>query len=257
MARLSARNVALISVFAALFPVAGLLHLGFPILGGQGIINISATLGPISALILGPWLGFLATAIGALASWFIGGGSTFGLLTTAAPMVSAFVTGAVCMRRIGGSASRASLPGWVGALCTLVILTGFWYFTGVGRAALFYPVLQFAAIIAILILRGEIFEFFQGGDKRRVTIAVALASYCGLVTDHMVGNLIFINVVGWIIPMENIGALPDLFMLVLPISIAERLVMTAIATAVGVSMVLSLRRLGIVQGAKQAGYEHS
>jgi len=259
MARFSARDVALICVFAALFPVVDFLHLGFPIIGGQGRINFDALLGPISALILGPWLGFLATAIGALAGWFIVGGGTFGLFTTAAPMVSAFVTGAICTKRMGSSAYRISWSGWLGGLCPLAILTGLWYATWVGRAAPFYPVLQFAAIIVILTLQGEISEFFQGGSKRRVTLATALASYCGLVTDHMLGNLIFINVIGWVIPIEgiqswltllNLPDVPSLFMYVLPISIAERLVMSAIATGIGVSLVLALRRLRLVQGAK-------
>lgn len=259
MARFSARDVALICVFAALFPVVDFLHLGFPIIGGQGRINIDAVLGPISALILGPWLGFLATAIGALSGWFIVGGSTFGLFTTTAPMISAFVTGAICIKRIGGSAYRISLPGWLGALCPLVILTALWYIIWVGRAAPLYPVLQFAAIIVILALRGKTSEFFQGGDKGRFTLAVAIASYCGLVTDHMLGNLIFINIIGWVIPIRDIEGylaflhlpdLPSLFMFVLPVSIAERLIMTAIATGIGVSLVLALRRLRLVQGAK-------
>lgn len=250
MARFSTRDTALIAVFAALFPVANILHLGFPIFGGQGMISISATFGPISALVLGPWLGFISTAIGALASWFIGGGSTFGLFTTTAPMVSAFVVGAFCAKRIGSSTPSLNLPGWVGALCPLIVLTGLWYVTWVGRAAPFYPVLQFAAIIVILTLRGKIFELFQSNSKRDITLAVALASYCGLVTDHMMGNLIFINLIGWVIPFENIETLPGLFMFVLPISIAERVIMTAIATGIGVSLVIALRKLGIVKGAK-------
>lgn len=266
MAQLSAKDVALICVFAALFPVVDFLHLGFPIIGGQGRINFDALLGPISALILGPWLGFLATAIGALTGWFIVGGGTFGLFTTTAPMVSAFVAGAICMKRIGSSAYRVSLPGWLGGLCPLVILTGLWYVTWVGRAAPFYPVLQFAAILVILTLRGKMFEFFQGSGKRRVALAAALASYCGLVADHMLGNLIFINVIGWVLPVEvienwlalfHLPDVPSLFMFVLPISIAERLIMTAIATGIGVSLVLALRRLGLVQEAKRVSYEHS
>lgn len=79
--------------------------------------------------------------------------------------------------------------------------------------------------------------------RERFAIAVVLASYCGIIADHMVGNLLFIQfAVPLGVPSE---ILPSLFMEVLPISIVERLLFTAIATIVGVGLISSVRRAGL------------
>jgi len=70
---------------------------------------------------------------------------------------------------------------------------------------------------------------------RKFVVAVSLACYCGIIADHMLGNLIFVSLIG--IP-------PEVFMMVLPISAVERLVLTTIATLIGVSLVFALRRAG-------------
>jgi len=77
---------------------------------------------------------------------------------------------------------------------------------------------------------------------RKFVVAVGLASYCGIIADHMLGNLIFIGAMGILVPK-----FPDpsgLFMTVLPISAVERFVLTIIATLIGVSLVFALRRAG-------------
>jgi hypothetical protein len=78
--------------------------------------------------------------------------------------------------------------------------------------------------------------------RERFVAAVVLASYCGIIADHMVGNLLFIHfAVPLGVPPE---ILPSLFIEVLPISVAERLLFTVIATIVGVGLVSSIRRAG-------------
>jgi len=77
---------------------------------------------------------------------------------------------------------------------------------------------------------------------RKFVVAVSLACYCGIIADHMLGNLIFIAAMGILVPK-----FPDpsgLFMTVLPISAVERFVLTTIATLIGVSLVFALRRAG-------------
>lgn len=70
---------------------------------------------------------------------------------------------------------------------------------------------------------------------RKFVVTVCLACYCGIIADHMLGNLIFISVIG--IP-------PEVFMMVLPVSAVERIVLTIIASLIGVSLVFALRRGG-------------
>jgi hypothetical protein len=92
----------------------------------------------------------------------------------------------------------------------------------------------------ILILHG-IFTGEEG--KGSFVAAVSLASYCGIIADHMVGNLAFISLIGIAFRPEDA---PALFMFVLPISVVERLVFTAIATVFGVGLILALRRSGLL-----------
>jgi hypothetical protein len=95
---------------------------------------------------------------------------------------------------------------------------------------------------AIIILHG-----IFGGEEGKINIvaAVSLASYCGIIADHMVGNLAYISLIGVVFPAEFLPGTPALFMSILPISVVERLVFTAIATVFGVGLILALRRAGL------------
>lgn len=95
---------------------------------------------------------------------------------------------------------------------------------------------------AIIILHG-IFGGEEG--KLNFVVAVSLASYCGIIADHMVGNLSYISLIGIVFPPELLPGTPALFMSILPVSVVERLVFTAIATVFGVGLVLALRRAGL------------
>ena len=79
--------------------------------------------------------------------------------------------------------------------------------------------------------------------REKFVIAVVLAGYCGIIADHMVGNLLFIQFADPLgVPPE---ILPSLFIEALPISVVERLLFTAIATIVGVGLISSIRRAGL------------
>lgn len=79
--------------------------------------------------------------------------------------------------------------------------------------------------------------------REKFVIAIVLTGYCGIIADHMLGNLLFIQFASILgVPPE---ILPSLFMEVLPISVVERLLFTAIATIVGVGLISSIRRAGL------------
>jgi hypothetical protein len=94
----------------------------------------------------------------------------------------------------------------------------------------------------ILILHGIL-----GGEegKGNFVVAVCLASYCGIIVDHMIGNLAFISLIGIVFRLEDLPHVPTLFMSVLPVSVVERLVFTAIATVFGVGLIIALRKSGL------------
>ena len=95
-----------------------------------------------------------------------------------------------------------------------------------------------------------------GKGRGQHASAVCLASYCGVVADHMVGNLMFIHAINIFIPIQIIedsflkpNGLPDvpsLFMYMLPVSIVERIIFTAIATILGVGLILALRKANLL-----------
>jgi hypothetical protein len=79
----------------------------------------------------------------------------------------------------------------------------------------------------------------------------------------MFGNLAFILLIGWLVPLDltlpawlrfpgwaygvAVVDLPSIFMFVLPISTIERTVMTAVATIIGTSLILALRAAQLLQ----------
>ena len=300
--KLSARDVALVAVFAALSVVIIKVVPGFPIVGlSDSRIKFDAALAPIYGLILGPYLGFLAAFIGGI----VLANGWFSVLTSFSPAISALVAGLLTQKNY--SSSSRSFPGWATAGIILGLLILGWYATWVGQQALLYPLLHISALLAILVVRGRIATAFKSdeetqkgwnfkpnyillgiiiivlayilpkpylswidflpylslplyflggililhgffsGEEGKVNFvtAVCLASYGGIIADHMVGNLSYISLIGIVFPSEWLPGAPALFMSVLPVSVVERLVFTAIATVFGVGLVLALRRSGL------------
>jgi hypothetical protein len=87
-------------------------------------------------------------------------------------------------------------------------------------------------------------------------LAVSLASYCGIIADHMLGNLIFIQAVNILIPFSviedyflkpfGLPDVPSLFMYMVPVSALERITFTIVAAILGVGLILALRRANLL-----------
>ena len=95
-----------------------------------------------------------------------------------------------------------------------------------------------------------------GIGKVSLVLAIILASFCGIVADHMLGNLAFIGSldvlisISWLetnvlIPL-GLPNVSSFFMFVLPVSIAERISLTSIATILGVGLILALKRANLL-----------
>jgi len=94
-----------------------------------------------------------------------------------------------------------------------------------------------------------------GKGRWQFASAVCLASYCGIIADHMLGNLIFIHAIDIFIPLQfveeyflqpyGLPDVPSLFMYMIPVSAIERIIFTAIATILGVGLVLALRKANL------------
>lgn len=117
MEHLDSRKIALTSVFAALYYMMSYLP-GVPAIGlPQVKIQIEACMASIFGLILGPYLGALATFIGVFAAWAFPPGKADipGLVFLPSPVINAFITGLICNGR------------WKGAFAILALLiAAFW-----------------------------------------------------------------------------------------------------------------------------------
>jgi predicted membrane-bound spermidine synthase len=111
--------------------------------------------------------------------------------------------------------------------------------------------------LPFLVLGGAMIVYgLFGLGKSSLILAVSVASYCGIIADHMLGNLAFIASVNVFIPMSVIDefflmplGLPNiaaLFMYMIPISALERILFTLVATIVGIGLILALRRANLL-----------
>ena len=222
---------------------------GIPIIGLAGArITLDAAIAPVYGLVLGPYLGALAALIGGVVVAGYKGWHIFSVLTSFAPAVSALIAGMLSRRTVAFAGRQ--VKGWSIAVSVLLILIAGWYLTWVGQEAPLYPVLQWFGVGIVFIFRGRISRLFVSESRRRLSLSVLLSSYCGLISDHMLGNLVFIFGIGWFIPLKTVesmlGAMglpsiPALFMFVLPISAVERATMSIVAALFGVALILALR----------------
>jgi hypothetical protein len=91
-----------------------------------------------------------------------------------------------------------------------------------------------------------------GIGKSTFVLSISIASYCGIIADHMLGNLAFIATINIFTPMSWLEAnilqpmglpdVPSLFMYMIPVSAVERIMFTVVATILGVGIVLAIRR---------------
>lgn len=94
-----------------------------------------------------------------------------------------------------------------------------------------------------------------GLGRSSFILSVSIASYCGIIADHMLGNLVFIASINVFIPLPAIEDgflkplglpnIPALFMYIVPVSAVERILFTIIATIIGIGLILALRKANL------------
>jgi len=100
--KLSAQNVALMAVFAALYYVLSLITPYVPAIGVPEIkISLEALIATIFGLILGPYLGALTAFLGAFVAWTLppGSMSPYGMPFLLSPPINALVTGLIYYKK--------------------------------------------------------------------------------------------------------------------------------------------------------------
>lgn len=108
------------------------------------------------------------------------------------------------------------------------------------------PILPYLWLPMFLIGGIAIVYSLFGIGKASFVLVVAIASYCGVIADHMLGNLIFIGSMNLFISVSDVPGLPGLFMYMIPVSAAERIMFTVVATILGVGLILAVRRANLL-----------
>ncbi len=99
---ISARNIALMAIFAALYYVLSLIApINIPTGVGNLTISFAALFASVIGLVLGPYLGTVSALLGSTVAWVLppSGGSLFGLPFIVAPALNALVTGLIFYKK--------------------------------------------------------------------------------------------------------------------------------------------------------------
>ena len=176
---------------------------------------------------LGPYLGPPTAFLGALVGKTMSGGGV-GLFFTPLALVSSLVAACLSRKQVKG------IDGWKIAAAVMALLLLGWYATPTGRAVPFVSVIHLAGLGIILVFRGKLAEYLGGDDRRLLTLGAALSCYPSTMAGQISGSLIYI---------QMFGPDPLFFVSVLPISLVERLILTAIGTAIAVPLLIVVRQL--------------
>lgn len=254
MRKLGSKEIALTVVFAALYVGVATPPWGIPVIGGKGNIEPSLVLGPLFGFVLGPYLGFIAAFLGAFIALVLPpgfAGDMGGLLMPFTPAISAFVAGCITSE----SLASKKIKGWMIGALTLFVLIVCWflYFLGPWNFSygpisennmayiISYPVLHITGLMIPLILRGKLVEFFGVIQRGKFSIPVALICWSSMLSNHMLGNLIFVTA-RWPVTLPNIMPdLPKVFIISIPPVLLERLTFTIVAAFISVGLIPVLK----------------
>ena len=235
--KLSAQNVALVAVFAALYYVLSLITPYVPAVAIPEIkISLEALIATIFGIILGPYLGALTAFVGALVAWTLppGSMSPYGMPFLLSPPMNALVTGLIYYKKWKA--------GFL-AFCLLII------------AFLFTPPVQplpqnfhvgiavlWDKVIALLLILPCVIFAKQLSTSKTLPFLYFLLAFIGNQADNMWGSLAFATPLVYEgifgLPLDAVRFLFVVSPFVYPVI---RLVQAVIATFVAVPLTKALK----------------
>jgi uncharacterized membrane protein len=227
-------NFAVYAVWAALISVASLLP-SIPMVGTGGTFSLKAIVLPLAGILFGPAAGAIICAIGG----FIGQ-----MLAphTAWMGIATFITG-IFTGTIAGFVSRGN---WKIPLGLLVVFTGLWLSTSIGRQAIIFPAV-FYSLGAVTIILGGMFakKWLLGSNPALRGAAIWLSAFSGFVLAAG-----YANFVGGILMLQLPAQVWAGLAFISPI---ERAVFSLGAAIIGVPLLVGLPKIGVFVGPKPEG----
>ncbi len=211
---------------AAVYAVVTLLP-GFPVIGAPGSeIDLARSLEPIYGIMMGTYFGPLAAFLGAILGKIISGESG-SLLFTPLALVSTLSAALIYRGRI------ARVPGWAVSGLILTAMIAIWSTTQQAQNAPYFAVPHIAAAAMAFGLGGRLHKSLKSG-RMGMALGLFLVSFISTMTGNMLGNLIFVAVY---------SPSPYFFVPMLAITLPERLSISLASTAIGVPLIMAVRKL--------------
>jgi len=230
---LTTKQLAMVPVFAALQAVLGTLPFTITI-GVSGLITLGVIGGPLIGILLGPLLGGLSVLIGSLIGVFVNpAGAIFGVFTVLPPTLGAVGAGFTMQKK-----------GYIAGAIILFSLLAF-YAHPFGRESFLYPWLHIIAMI-IAFASSLVFRIwkFNSFSIQRIWI-VPIAAFVGTLTDHIFGS-------GFGIWYFNPHLTPQIWNFIMFVYPVERIVAAILTSAVGIPLLYSLQRAGLLEFSKKS-----
>jgi len=233
--KLTAKDVALVTCFAALYAVFYSLPV-FPIIGLSGAaITAAAIMAPMTGIMLGPFLGTLSAILGGVIVFFIG---RFSILSLVATSVAA-----LCAGLLYAGERKAC------AVAYFLLLISFGFYPSVGPFWL-YPLLTWFQIIVFLILLSPLYSIafkkirsFTSSEE--LFPSFFLVSLISTLAGQIAGSLTF-EIVFWPTFIQEIKAWVEIWKVVTWIYPVERAVTALCATIIGVPLFRALKSANLI-----------
>lgn len=239
----STKDLALMISFAALYAVLSLASL-FPIIGAVGsFITLASIMAPLIGMMLGPYIGAGAVAVGGFLGWSITQTGAFGFLSFIPGASTAFVSGLL----INGKRMQS-----VAIYTVLFLLLAFYPTIGPVWLYPFYLWFQLIglAVIASPLTPLAVSYIHRNDSLAELSFGIGIISLGSTLLGQMAGNVMF-ELTRWptIYPQIEFWRTGQwqLLTFVYPV---ERLIITLAAMAVGAPSLKAIKAYGFKIGGK-------
>jgi len=233
--RFVTRNLALVCVFAPLCTISSFWSL-FPIIGAIGTsIKVTAVIAPLIGIILGPYMGAFAVALGGFIGASIAQTGPFGALSFVPWMATAFCSGLLYSHK------------WrLAAILYSVLLLAFAFYPAVGPAWLHPYFLWFQLVgLAVLISpwQSKAVTRSRQTNAKELILGVAVTSLISALFGQIVGSIMF-ELMYWPAVIPELSSWIPLWQTLTFLYPVERAIITLLVTFIGVPLIKALSAWG-------------
>jgi len=237
--RFETRKLVLACIFAALYAVFSSVSL-FPVIGALGtFITLAVVLAPVIGMLLGPYVGALATSVGGFVGWTVTQSGAFSFVSFIPGSFSALTAGLL----INGERR-------VSAILYLILFLPMAFFPLIGPAWLF-PLFLWFQLIGLVVLVSPVSavasESLRADRIDKLTLGVGIIALVSALAGQVAGTLMYeVFFYPFDPQIESWRTAQWQFLtFVYPV---ERIIIAVFATLVGVPLIRAVRSYGFEVG---------